>query len=528
MPASLRGIDPPITAAQGTMIAGWAERIEATGTDNAWAIAINQFRQLYEPVGGRWQRKQTEADVVNPNVMAQTFVSIGEDSPSILDLVSAYQEAATIKARAQGLLRSLTSFLSQRDVPEALRAEVEDVQQALRRTWRDLADEATAGGADDVPDIGSTEEDTEEAGRDAAEDVPAKEAAGDEQDEASDTLREADMTEPTRASEARSEHKLDLEGVKLLEGEEGKVTAFAEATIAEVRAGHVVALAEGITEWDGKGPLKLTACLIQPGPGNERDGRYYPREVLERDAHVFEGGKMFPTDHLQEEKSAATEVADILKSPVGFTEEGGILAEIGIFDPAFARKAYNRAQLGMLHNLELSIIGAGETQRGEVGETEYDIVTSITQGSADFVTQAGAGGHAVAIGEIKTQEDAQPEDAGTEPEGEEAPNEAPDGQAAPEDAQEARAMTKDEVKGYLAEKAGVPEAVIARVAEREYETTEAIDEAVAAEVAYLKEVTGSGRPFGQDEGTPAGQAQPKKGRTMEEHCFSMMFLAGYP
>ena len=57
----------------------------------------------------------------------------------------------------------------------------------------------------------------------------------------------------------------------------------------------------------------------------------------------------------------------------------------------------------------------------------------------------------------------------------------------------------------------LPKVSRARLSEAEYETDEALDEAVKAEIAYVKDITGSGEPFGMD-----GGPQEHKPLTEEE------------
>jgi len=51
-------------------------------------------------------------------------------------------EAATLKTLAQSLMRDMDMLMKRKDVPEALRKEIEDVRKALKRTWADLKGEA--------------------------------------------------------------------------------------------------------------------------------------------------------------------------------------------------------------------------------------------------------------------------------------------------------------------------------------------------------------------------------------------------
>lgn len=67
VPASIRGIDPPVTLEQANVIASWADAIAGEpSVDNPWAIAIAKFKKLYEPSGtgssARWRKRETLAE----------------------------------------------------------------------------------------------------------------------------------------------------------------------------------------------------------------------------------------------------------------------------------------------------------------------------------------------------------------------------------------------------------------------------------------------------------------------------------
>jgi len=59
VPDNLKSIEPPLTLAQANLIAEWAEAMEASDDppDNAWAVAIAQFRDQYTPRDGQWVAK---------------------------------------------------------------------------------------------------------------------------------------------------------------------------------------------------------------------------------------------------------------------------------------------------------------------------------------------------------------------------------------------------------------------------------------------------------------------------------------
>ena len=55
VPASLKGIEPPINLAQANFIAGVADEI---GGDGAWPQAIARFKELYEETETGWVKKE--------------------------------------------------------------------------------------------------------------------------------------------------------------------------------------------------------------------------------------------------------------------------------------------------------------------------------------------------------------------------------------------------------------------------------------------------------------------------------------
>ena len=60
-----------------------------------------------------------------------------------------------------------------------------------------------------------------------------------------------------------------------------------------------------------------------------------------------------------------------------------------------------------------------------------------------------------------------------------------------------------------------PDSVKARLAEREYETAEAVSVALDAELSYIAEVAGAGKPAGL--GESAQPTAPKARRSQAEH-----------
>ena len=85
-------------------------------------------------------------------------------------------------------------------------------------------------------------------------------------------------------------------------------------------------------------------------------------------------------------------------------------------------------------------------------------------------------------------------------------------QQAPEDETPAPATLDPERVRELVAASHLPDAAKDRLAEADYADEDAVQAAVAAEVAYLKEATGGGKPFAQG----AGQAPERKPRSAEE------------
>jgi hypothetical protein len=310
----------------------------------------------------------------------------------------------------------------------------------------------------------------------------------------------------------------------------GDQQEMAEVELSESAVGHAVGLAEAQESIDAgpRAPLMLNVALIEPGWGNEKDKHYYPREMLERDAHVFEGVKMYATDHRPEEKSVRTEVAVIKTCPVAFTDDGAPIALAAIHDGDFAEQTRNRAQLGTLDTLECSILAMGRTKKGEVDGKEANIVEAITKGqSVDWVTKAGAGGHALnlaesniggvkmdkeqiekLLSESELPQEVQERLAGAEYEDEEAVKQAilkEQKQAQEEEAPQK--LAEAEVAQLLSE-TNLPSASKNRLAGAEYEDESALREAILAEVEYVKTLTGSGQPFGQGQGQAQQEIKP--------------------
>jgi len=309
------------------------------------------------------------------------------------------------------------------------------------------------------------------------------------------------------------------------------------SSLSEAATGYVIGIEEKEIETGKLTPLTLDIAVIEPGPGNAKDGHYYPAEVLKRDAAVFKGAKMYASDHRQEEKSVGTWVSTIKNCPVGFTESGAPIARVVVHKDWFAKDILSLREAGLLDRMECSILGSGKAKKAKVGETEYNVVEAITSAdSVDWVTRAGAGGRALALAESDT---VSPDDGGTmdkdkevvqeaetvtlrEEENGEQPQESPpepetteEPQANDEETPTEAVLSADSVEELLKE-SGLGEDA-QRLLVRPYKNEQAVRDAIAEFKKILKRASGSGQPFDQGASRPAQQTQLTEAERMERY-----------
>lgn len=456
-------------------------------------------------------------------------------------------EAATIKARVLRLSRELGSILADKTLPDSMRKTIETFRASLKKTWKELEGEAVQdGGRKGIassedgleeymtgnewhyisPSITSFEQlDTAEAAKEVAENM--HERVGQFQDILNNIFFwSSDDIDKIGAAQNLFNEFIDIVGQVLTGHDEDSDSSIMDsAELGESEAGKLAESYEApisLVEADPtnpRSPLEMDVQIIRPGWGNARDNNYYPREMLARDAKVFEGAKMYTTDHRQDEKSVRTEVSQI-KSIKGFTEEGSPIARVVVFDPDFAEQCRNRAQAGLLGSLECSILADGKARTGfEQDGRKGKVVESITAvSSVDWVTRAGAGGKALNLAES----DADPEEDQEQTPVEESETQTvtiheqdaeSDDDAAGEAQQEETTLPAEETHPpvYLGEveirdalsKVRLPGDTLLTLAFGKYETVQVLQDAIQAEVKRLKEVSGSGRPFGLGESAAA-------------------------
>jgi len=129
-------------------------------------------------------------------------------------------------------------------------------------------------------------------------------------------------------------------------------------------------------------PLTMRVQLIRPGFGNSTDNHYYDPEVLRRDAHVFEGKKMYTTTTSRGRSQSGTEVSVI--EPLTASPRGSAIARVKVFDPAFAEKVRNRNAAGVLDKLECSVLGSGTARPFELNGRKGKYIESITDARASI------------------------------------------------------------------------------------------------------------------------------------------------
>ena len=257
---------------------------------------------------------------------------------------------------------------------------------------------------------------------------------------------------------------------------EEKVSKAREADLTELDSGAVVGLAPESTKAvdDVRAPLGVYVKIVEPGWGNKRDNNYYSAEMLRRDAHVFEGSKMFATDHVNEEKNVRNEVSIMEKAPVFFTSGGAPVGLARIFDPDFAEATRNRIKSGHLESLRCSLYAKGKVREGfERDGRKGNLVESISpdpKPDVDWVSRSGAGGHATEV------------------------------------------LGGDVVESALAE-TNLPAFVRDMLVGREYADSDELSKAVTSATAQVKSLTGSGQVFGQGQ----SDALEEKGMSDEDY-----------
>jgi len=446
---ALKGIRPKITLEQANDI---ADQADAIGADKGgWGIAIKQFKKTHTVRGGKWvKREETKKEMDKPNpIETQAVAESMPDVAMTMDVISFAQ-------------------LQQR----AIETETAESLQQAADMYKMMLDNILYN--------------TAVIEKMAAIETLTAEFLGIMRG----YLSPAGQPMPIEAKGAEAEPEPpELELAELAESEEGIITGFAEAD-------------EG-----AKSELAyLNVALIKPGCGNTRDNNYYPRDMLARDAERFIGAKMYETDHREDEKSTRTWVSTITGIG-GFTEDGAPIARVAVHDPDFAARIRNLNAAGLLDKMECSILASGRAKAGyeDGGRKGKRVEEIIEVSSVDWVTRAGAGGHAMSLAES----DAKP-DAETEPVQEVVQETEPvtvEETKKPAVEEKAASLSAEVVTTMLAE-SRLPEISQKRLRASGYTSEEELRAAIKQETEYVKELTNAGRPFALGE----SRKQPEAGR----------------
>lgn len=146
--------------------------------------------------------------------------------------------------------------------------------------------------------------------------------------------------------------------------------------------------------------------IITPGPGNSRDGFFYPSQAITATHKVFEGLKMY-SDHLSddEERKLGGRPRS-LKDWVSTVKEtwvdgqGCAFGGADFVDEEFAKKAKKGKD-----DIGVSVRAGVRAKPGRVNGRPYKVVEGFTTGrSVDWVTEAGARGGLEEIAESAKNE----------------------------------------------------------------------------------------------------------------------------
>lgn len=447
---AILGIKPRVTLAQANLIAEWAGAIAEENPDGAWQIAIAQFKRLYMVRGGKWVERKSlkkEQEAEMPNSLT---IDVDGEAVAVDALIEAWKaqrdlsEATTKKVGGASYPASDFLVVEDPEQPSKWHLQVKKNGKPDRRLMGAAKAALTSpGGHRGQKYVGPNKSQaiSKLKALYKSEGLDFNEAEAEENGEMPDPMMMvqgpttfADLTAKQQAREAADEvYELTyqfqmlannvmsspdigdkLAALKALAAEYVAMVEAAlsvigspeaeEAEAAESDAPPVEELAESesgqavaFTEAADGSPAIVDVEIIQPGWGNARDNHYYPADVLARDKSVFKGAKMYATDHRPDQKSVLTEVSTILDI-VGLSERGAPIARVGVHNAEFANDVRNRAALNVLGELHCSILASGTARPFEKDGRKGKLVESITSvQSVDWVTRAGAGGHAVAL-----------------------------------------------------------------------------------------------------------------------------------
>lgn len=428
-------------------------------------------------------------------------------------------EAATIKARARGLLRDASAMMKDKKLPKNIADALGNVRSALTTTWADLAAQESATPRKIAESAGVAQwlesrihssftwiaDDLYGDGLLTREErVMLSNAIGDALDAfTTNIVANAPQLYDRGRWEEPPEPVEPPENVGMQASESGELVSEAVPLTEAASGGNI--------------PIKI----IQAGWGSSG---YYSKEVLQRDGpKAFKAGLHMYVDHPtpQEEASrperSLKDLAAVLASDAQWMENGkagpGLYATAKVFGDHASTISERAKSIGV------SIRALGQARAGEAEGRKGPIIEAITTGkSVDFVTLPGAGGAVLTESRTVIQP---PDQKVSEAKNTMTEQEQKDlSEAKAENARLREALLLREAADFVRESlatAKLPDLTKARLAESlsakpitkdgaldKDAFKKTIDEAVKAEAEYLAKVTGSGKikGLGGDE-TPA-------------------------
>lgn len=411
------------------------------------------------------------------------------------------------KIEAVAKLKSLYKSENMEWVAPTSETEVEEIDvEALRQTLLDalaLLGVITEPEGEELPDEETTDGEAEAAEPGGPEFCICPECSYETEKVRGEPCRAMECPECGAALVAGTEVKPKTRAEEVVE-------LCESATFGEVGRGYAV----NFIEAEANSPAYIDLVPVKAGWGNKKDNHYYDLPMLRECAHVWKGAKMWPSDHRQDEKNALNQVTEVVESPIGFTEKGEPIVRAVILSAEFEDVARRRQEAGILHTLQNSILGTGTVRKKpfERGGRKGKYVESIKAEKAniDWVTSAGAGGHAVGLAESNEggdqMSDEQREAIGaTETETEQVEGIEEVTLVEGEQEQGVTSLAEKDVETALAE-TNLPPFVKTVLAAGEYTDEGALQAAIAEAIAEVKKLTGSGQVFGQGETEPVAEA----------------------
>ena len=298
----------------------------------------------------------------------------------------------------------------------------------------------------------------------------------------------------------------ESETTKAAFSETTHLSGLVDVVVDVTAVAELADLAESAVEMTGpRSPVEVELSIVEAGPGNKKDRRFYTPQGLQASEGSFVGSAIFLTDHDPNALGEATKVGVVTRDWWSEATQDFRGSAI-IYDPNLAEKTRNRAAAGQLHTMEVSICGNGNVHKGEVGGQSYYLVDKILPGArVDFVSSAGAGGKVLALAESASGD-------GKGETGEQVAEVIPPA-----------AMGQEAVLEILAETALPPKSVT-RLVSGQYTDEAVLREAIRGETERAVRETGSGNPTGgftaQKQTTVSlEEARDRSGRVLAEHGF---------